>query len=154
MQIGTSDVLPVVVNSFEGVQEVVRRMQRTAVMQSIASKESSNQVTYGGHSIQTDDTNALRDQIPNVLDDMSLYSFRGKIYSGDQNVFEDNFAQCLNLLLIWLASMQLVLGAVFQVGVTALVMKSALEWVKLTMERVGVRSDDDIVRVEEAIKQL
>jgi hypothetical protein len=82
MQIRTLDMSPVVIDGFEGVQEVGRHMQTTAVVQSIPSKENSNQVTYGAHSIQINNTNALRNQIPGVLDDMSLYGFRGDVYSG------------------------------------------------------------------------
>jgi hypothetical protein len=154
MQVQTSD--NVVLDNFENLQAIVKKIQKTPILQSVASKEQDSRVTYNGHSIQINNANAysvLRDQISDVLDDMNLCSCQGKIYSGDQNVFQDNFAQCLNFLLTWLGSMRLIANTAFQAGVTAMIMKNALEWLESVMEHVGIRSDADLVCVDDMIRR-
>jgi hypothetical protein len=141
-------------DDFEKVQAVVEKVRRTPIVQSITSKEKDGQVTYNGHVVRANDVDTLRNFVSDVVDDMSLLNFTGKVYSGDQAVFQDDFAKCLNFLLTWFASMQPVANVTFHVGVTALVVKCALELLESVMERVGIRSDEDLICIENVIKQL
>jgi hypothetical protein len=157
MRIQTSD--NVVVDGFDKIQLVVNKICSIAVVQNAAKKEDNNQITYNGHSIQVSNTNELAAQIPYVLDDMRLCSWEGKIFSkSSSEVFEEKFTKCLNFLLTWLKSIQEQQGQAsvpVQVGIAALQMQSAIEWMQPIMKeyRSGF-SENDFVCVEKMIDSL
>jgi hypothetical protein len=150
MKITTSDGKSL--SGFEKLQDVVKKIQNTAAMQSVANAEDDGKVSYGGHSIKVDNCNSLTKKIPNVLKDMRLYNFKGEIYSGNGDVFLMNFAKRLNFLLAWLVS--IAEKNSLTVGVTGEQMKDAIRWLPAIMKRVNVYSASDRNCVDKMIKKL
>jgi hypothetical protein len=141
-------------NSFENLQKVVKKLKEIPAIQKIVSEEQDGRATYDGHSVGISNCKNFAEHIPNVVDDMKLCSFRGEIYSADEAMFQHKFAQDLNFLLAWLGSIQLIVNAVVNVGVTTLVMGSALERLIPVIKHVDTCSSKDLDCVEDMIWQL
>jgi hypothetical protein len=153
MRVTTSDGKGV--GDFERLQRVVEKTRTISAIKRVAKTEKDGEITYNGHSIRTGDQPTLVAQIPNVLDDMRLYSWNGEIYEEGKAIFQSKFAKCLNLLLTWLGNIHADGDAAAQVGITAFEMQSVIEWIRvITKECESKYSEDDVVCIENMISQL
>jgi hypothetical protein len=146
MKIITSD--NVTLDDFERVQEVVKKIQNTEAMKKAIVGESGSWITYNGHDIQVSNEFELAAQIPDALDEMRTHSWAGKVYSGNTVIFERDFAQCLNLVLTWLVSIQ------SRADVTASKMRAVLEWLTSAVEAMDMSSDAGWKSVKSVIKKF
>jgi hypothetical protein len=141
MQIITSDGKTL--DNFEKIQEIAKKLRGTEAMKASVAKKGGGFVVYGGRSIETSDHGVLSAQIPNVLRDMRLCSWNGKVYSSGSG-FEEKFAGYFNFLLAWLESVGL------SASVNASVMKDALGWLvsiaKVSMVNTDLGSIKGIIR--------
>jgi hypothetical protein len=151
MRIKTSDKIitsdNIEIDGFSRIREVACEIRNTKVMQGVAREEGNNLVRYNDHSIRADAYDDLKKQIPNLLRDMKQCSIRGKVYSGSNTVFQEEFATFLNFLFAWLGCM----GS--RAGVNGLVIKDALGWLALVMTHMRYQSDD-VNCVKDVVNQL
>jgi hypothetical protein len=154
MKIRTSD--GTILDNFENLQSIVEKIQKTEIIQKVARKEANDTVTYGKHKIGIGDTKKLTAQISNLLKEMSLCQWKGKLYCGNDDIFFSDFARHLNFLLVWLCSIGKRQNRAGTVSVTigASEMKKALKWLIPIMKRVKVNASEDVACVQNLINSL
>jgi hypothetical protein len=146
MRVRTSD--GIILNGFEQVKEIVKKVQNTKIMQNVAREAGDRQVRYNGHSIQVNAYGELKEQIQNLLRDMSQRSMQRKVYSGNSStVFQESFAKRLKFLLAWLGCMR------YSSGVSSLMMKDALKWLKSVVTRMRC-PNADLICIKNMVNQL
>jgi hypothetical protein len=155
MQINTLDGL-MIINNFEQFQAVVEKAEGVEDIR----RKDSNKVTYNGHSINiqpgarrtlTNIRSNLEKQIPNVLNDMEVWS-----YCGDCDDKNGVFREKLNFILVWLRSIRVAAGQVAaQTNVTQSQIEIAIEWVYFVMKKCRPEfSECDFVCAENIINNL
>jgi hypothetical protein len=139
----------------EGLQAVAKKTREIPAIKRIAEEEKGGKITYNGRSIGINDGTALAGQIPSVLNDMRLHSWNGEVYASGGNVFQGEFAKCLNFLLAWLNSIPVEGDATRMVGITAFEAQSVLEWIKVATKECELQySERDVACVESMVNQL
>jgi hypothetical protein len=169
MSIRTSD--GVVVDNFEKLQAIVKKIQDTQVMKKVSGREKEGEASYNGHRIRVDNYTALTTHIPNLLNDMALCHWKGEVYSGGKDIFLKCFAKHLHFLLAWFGSIETA-GTVSSsasssnavafdpgsgvalVDVTASVMEKAISRMQSIMEDVGVCTKEELMYVKCMVKQF
>jgi hypothetical protein len=152
MQIVTVDNK--IINYFERLQNVAKKIQRISVMQNVANSEEAGEVSYNGRSIGITSYVELTRQIPGLLRDMSLCSLKGEVYSCDKKILQDKFAKLLNFLLAWLCSIPLQNGNQIPISLLAFQIKSALKWLKPLMKSMDIFDSDSQRCLNNIINQL
>jgi hypothetical protein len=143
MQITTSDKK--VVGSFEKVQSIACKFQ----------KALEKTLPYNGHDIAIPKVNQSGQKIPKILQDMKQCRWEGKIYSGDDKIFFEDFAKHFKLLLSWLCSVkQPQKQKTVQLKVSALHIKDILRWLGSLMNAVGCCSITNQIQISKMNKQL
>jgi hypothetical protein len=153
MQIITSD--RVTLSGILGVREGICAIQKTKALKAFSTLKEY--VTYDGHRVNPKSPVALRSSIPTLLQDLRLYHWEGKVYSGDSNVFVKKFAECLACFLKGFSILlrQSNTGQkIKRITITALEVEDGLRWLAPVMKAVGCCTRSREIRIGNVIERL
>jgi hypothetical protein len=154
------------VNEFEKVRNIAREIGNSQPLKKITCTKESGIVEYQDckgkhHSIKLSDTAKLPARVSGLLNEMSLYHWRGRIYSGDSSIFCEDFAKALKCLMEVLREVgsagkpkRANAGEAGKSWISSEVLTDALEWLPNMMKAVGCYSLEDDMVIGRAIGRL
>jgi hypothetical protein len=137
------------------VRESVRAIQKTKVMRGFNTLEGY--VTYDGHRVDAKSPVSLKSSVPALLQDLRLYHWEGKVYSGDGKIFVKEFAECLTCFLkgfLILLRQSNTRQKIKRITITASEVEDGLRWLAPVMKSVGCCIRSKEILIENVIKKL